>query len=132
MSAPRSPRSCWQPERGGRTDAGYAGWKEESHASAQDHAVARVAGGYGRCTRCPLEELIHEPLDRCPREPRLPGATSVFGPIKTAPFLPDRKDVKLVLFMLVLALAAGFLTGGRFAGLSSLRIRLAPLAVVGL
>ncbi len=40
--------------------------------------------------------------------------------------------MKLVLFMLVLALAAGFLTGGRFAGLSSLRIRLAPLAVVGL
>jgi hypothetical protein len=40
--------------------------------------------------------------------------------------------VRLVLIVLVLALAIGFLIGGRFAGLSSLRIRLAPLAIVGL
>ncbi len=40
--------------------------------------------------------------------------------------------MRLVLSVLVLALAVGFLTGGRFAGLSSLRIRLAPLAIVGL
>jgi hypothetical protein len=40
--------------------------------------------------------------------------------------------VRLVLCVLVLALAVGFLGGGRFAGLSSLRIRLAPLAIVGL
>jgi hypothetical protein len=40
--------------------------------------------------------------------------------------------VKLVLAVLVLALVVGFLSGGRFSGLSSLRIRLAPLAIVGL
>ncbi len=40
--------------------------------------------------------------------------------------------MKLVLVVLVLALMVGLITGGRFAGLSSLRIRLAPLAIVGL
>ncbi len=53
-------------------------------------------------------------------------------PIKTTLFPPDRKDVRLVLVVLVLALGLGLLGGGRFAGLSSLRIRLAPLAIVGL
>jgi hypothetical protein len=40
--------------------------------------------------------------------------------------------VRLVLIALLLAIGIGFATGGRLFGLSSLRFRLAPFAIVGL
>lgn len=46
--------------------------------------------------------------------------------------LPIFGEMKLILGTLAIALAVGFLTGGRLANLGHLRIRWAPLALIGL